>query len=74
MTMKALPLDMRPYIFATTPTANALCLWWWLCVENVRGEGEAYPTAAVTSLWPWNLVPTKWFVTQPIHEIATRTA
>ena len=30
------------------------------------------PTAAEMSLWLRKRVPVKWFVTQPIHEMATR--
>lgn len=34
---------------------------------------ETYPSAALISLWFGNLVPTKWFVTQPIEAIAIST-
>jgi hypothetical protein len=40
----------------------------------VEGLRCAHPIAALMLLWFGNLVPTKWLVTQPTHEIATRTA
>lgn len=50
MTAKAFPRKKRPYMFAVTPTANALYARW---IVKQRGTGEVRstdPTAALISL------------------------
>lgn len=68
ITTKAFPLKKRPYRLDTNPTAKALNPP--MSIQRHNKMNGTYPTAALISLWFGNLVPTKWFVTQPIDAIA----